>query len=168
MKTIPAYILDGMWNSWGGGATEFGWFEEDCDWARVVLAFPDLFTEESKAAAERTVRGSWPDIWEKFYGRELLPGESREKDQRTWYETHKGELISYAACGDWADGVPSGMVGVSACKGGCKNIETESTRKFLMARDEYEAELAENFHIGVVINLDCKQETSASFEKRAA
>lgn len=31
-----------------------GWFEEDCDWCMVALAFPELFTTEEQAAAKST------------------------------------------------------------------------------------------------------------------
>lgn len=34
-----------------------GWYEEDCDWAIVPLAFPDLFAAETIAAAVATVTG---------------------------------------------------------------------------------------------------------------
>ncbi len=30
-----------------------GWFEEDCDWALVALAFPEAFDAESVAIAEK-------------------------------------------------------------------------------------------------------------------
>lgn len=31
------------------------WFEEDCAWAFVCEAFPDLFTEENREIAKRTL-----------------------------------------------------------------------------------------------------------------
>jgi len=54
-----------------------GWFEEDCDWARVALAFPDEFSrlasdasrENILRAAEHTLRMYKPallDEWQKW------------------------------------------------------------------------------------------------------
>lgn len=33
-----------------------GWYEEDCDWAKVAASFPDLFTDFEKRCADRTLR----------------------------------------------------------------------------------------------------------------
>lgn len=38
---------------WAGN----GWYEEDCDWALVALAFPELFEAPEIRAALRTVQG---------------------------------------------------------------------------------------------------------------
>lgn len=34
---------------WAGCNSERGWFEEDCDWALVVLAFPEYFVDKGEA-----------------------------------------------------------------------------------------------------------------------
>lgn len=34
-----------------GRARAAGWYEEDCDWARVALAFPDLFPTAARQSA---------------------------------------------------------------------------------------------------------------------
>lgn len=34
-----------------------GWYEEDCDWAVVALAFPQFFTQEELESARRTWQG---------------------------------------------------------------------------------------------------------------
>lgn len=39
-----------------------GWYEEDCDYAKVVVAFPDLFTEEDRNYANSTMRHYFPKI----------------------------------------------------------------------------------------------------------
>jgi hypothetical protein len=31
-----------------------GWYEEDCEWSKVALAFPHLFDEEKQALAQKT------------------------------------------------------------------------------------------------------------------
>ncbi|NMN03816.1 MULTISPECIES: hypothetical protein [unclassified Novosphingobium] len=40
-----------------------GWYEEDVGWAKVAAAFPHLFTDRENAAADRTLRASYPQIW---------------------------------------------------------------------------------------------------------
>ena len=68
-----------------------GWYEEDCDWCIVALAFPEHFqdprslgflqdAEAFAEAAERTLRNWHPDLWEAWQGRELQPGESYKRD----------------------------------------------------------------------------------------
>jgi len=32
-----------------------GWYEEDCEWSKVVLTFPYLFSEKEQADAQRTM-----------------------------------------------------------------------------------------------------------------
>ncbi|CAH0496414.1 hypothetical protein [Novosphingobium sp. CECT 9465] len=41
---------------------ENGWYEEDVEWAKVEAAFPDLFSDRENASADRTLRGSYPQI----------------------------------------------------------------------------------------------------------
>ena len=43
-----------------------GWFEEDCEWARVALAFPSLFPPKAIPAAEATMRSVYPQILQEF------------------------------------------------------------------------------------------------------
>jgi len=59
-----------------------GWYEEDCDWARIALAFPQFFNGLACAAAWETLRDWAPDAYEAFTGRKLQPGESYMRDKR--------------------------------------------------------------------------------------
>lgn len=43
--------------------TEF--YEEDCEWAKVVHAFPQLFTAYERRLADRTLRDTYPDAYER-------------------------------------------------------------------------------------------------------
>jgi hypothetical protein len=54
---------------------ESGWYEEDCDWALVAIAFPSYFAKEYDQAKD-TVRNWHPDRYEKFFGVTLKPEES--------------------------------------------------------------------------------------------
>lgn len=58
-----------------------GWYEEDCEWCKVVLAFPQYFPFKDWAA-EKTLRNWFPDKWEAFYGKKLQPGESFKRDEQ--------------------------------------------------------------------------------------
>ena len=40
-----------------------GFYEEDCCWAAVAQAFPDLFTDFEKRCAEETIRHWYPEAW---------------------------------------------------------------------------------------------------------
>lgn len=40
-----------------------GFYEEDCCWAAVAQAFPDLFTDFEKRCAEETIQHWYPDAW---------------------------------------------------------------------------------------------------------
>lgn len=94
-----------------------GWYEEDCDWCLVVLAFPDRFDAEMRAEAERTLRHWHPDAWEIHYQQRLEPGQSFVRDRQRFHEAHRHDYVTTAAVGDWHEGVPSGFVGVWAGDG---------------------------------------------------
>lgn len=42
------------------------WFEEDCEWARVAMAFPELFPADAQEAARSTLAQTQPAILAKF------------------------------------------------------------------------------------------------------
>lgn len=69
-----------------------GWYEDDT-WAFVALTFPDLFTTRGRKRADEVLRDCWPDIWERVYGRSLEPGESYEKDRRTFFQRHANDWV---------------------------------------------------------------------------
>jgi hypothetical protein len=46
---------------------EDGWYEKDCEWCKVVLAFPELFGDEIKKHAQDTF-----DYWFNKTGKEKL------------------------------------------------------------------------------------------------
>ncbi len=55
---------------------EGGWYEEDCDWARVVLAFPEYFKIEEQTQAYESLKNWCPRAFERFFHVTLGPGES--------------------------------------------------------------------------------------------
>lgn len=117
-----------------------GWYEEDCEWARVALAFPDRFSEKQIAAAKDTLRNQHPDAYEKLYGVTLQPGESHIKDQLRFIEEHKNDYIVVAAWGYPYNSVPKGMVGCFAVRGGRDSnyqYASKDEKYFLVPAEEY-------------------------------
>lgn len=54
---------------------ESGWYEEDCDWCLVAVAFSQYFIKEYAQAID-TMRNWHPDRYEKYFGVQLKPEES--------------------------------------------------------------------------------------------
>jgi hypothetical protein len=116
---------------------EDGWYEEDCDWARVCLAFPHLFSQCRVDAATASLRAWYPDAYEAHFGVILEPGESYAKDQREFAVRHEQDLIVVSASLLQGDGT---TVVAFATRGGVrKSPEWEEGQTFHIARDEYDA-----------------------------
>jgi hypothetical protein len=110
-----------------------GDYEEDCDWAAVAQALPDLFTDFEKASAERSILDWMPDAWEAIHGRTLESGESREKDRAAFHRAHAGDWIVVSAIR--SDHSP-GFTEVVATIGGRYEAAAER-RRFLVPNVEY-------------------------------
>jgi len=117
-----------------------GWYEEDCDYAKVVAVFPELFDDKEREAAKEVFAGYFPDEYEKFYAVTLAPGESYAKDQRQFYADHAQDWIVVSAWGHWHPAVPKGMVGVMAVVGGRdeRPYKQKEQKYFLVPDSEYE------------------------------
>lgn len=119
------------------------WFEEDCACCAVGVAFPGEFSQEVKEAAIRTLREYYPNAYEEYYNVKLLPGESRVRDEETFYAAHREDwLVSSASLSDTHEG----MLECWARQGGqpCwaserRTAETlrREEKQFLVPRDEY-------------------------------
>ncbi|MDI4655871.1 MULTISPECIES: DUF7007 domain-containing protein [Xanthobacter] len=112
---------------------EGGWYEEDEAWAIVAITFPHLFTAFERRCAEQTVKDSWPEAWETIFGIILAPGESREKDRRSFEQQHAGDWIVVSAI---TSNREKGMVEVVATMGGRRGPGTEE-RRFLIPSSQY-------------------------------
>ena len=110
-----------------------GWYEEDAEWAIVALTFPHLFTSFERRSAEQTVKDCWPDAWEAIFGTVLEPGQSHEKDRRTFHARHAGDWIVISAIRSEQQ---DGFVEVIATLGGMRGQDAEQ-RRFLVPADEY-------------------------------
>lgn len=110
-----------------------GWYEEDECWAIVAITFPNLFTRFERRHAERTIKDSWPDTWEKISGTILGPGESREKDRRAFELEHANDWIVISAI---TSAHEPGFVECVATRGGKRGPSVEE-RRFLVPATEY-------------------------------
>lgn len=106
-----------------------GWYEEDCEWAKVVLAFPKFFPDKVWAEAKSTLRAWFPDIYEALFQEVISPGNSLVKDDRSFLEKHKDDFIAIAA---WL--FEGGQVKVLAARGGDRSREM---KYFLVSEEEY-------------------------------
>lgn len=95
-----------------------GVYEEDCDWALVVLAFEGEFatltigTKGWIQLSHDTVKCRHPDSYTQFTGIAVEPNESHVLKRRAAYRERVGKICVTSAWGDWAEWVPAGKVGV--------------------------------------------------------
>lgn len=115
---------------------EDGWYEEDCEWAKVVTAFPGFFDIKMQLEAERTLRNWYPDAWEHIHGRPLGPEESNQRRQEYFEKATVDKLVVIAAWGSWEPTVPADMVGVVATMGGKRSADAEE-HYYLVPEAEY-------------------------------
>lgn len=109
-----------------------GWYEEDCEWAKVALALPSLFTDRERRVAARTLRDFEPDAWEAIHGIVLAAGESRVKDERRFRLENADRWVVISAIRSTAH---AGQVECTASLGGDRRART--TRHFLVPCGEY-------------------------------
>jgi len=117
-----------------------GWYEEDCEWAKVALIFPEAFKPSQVLSAKETLENWLPHEYEAVTGIKLNPKQSRALREEIWKEEHKDHLQCVSASGpcSWLD-IPECMVGVTACVGGHnKNGQyAGKLRYFLVPEAEY-------------------------------
>lgn len=111
-----------------------GWYEEDIDWAIVAVAFPEMFTDKTVAAAMKTLKNWLPSLYEAITGEVVKISESMKLQEQAEKEIHRDDWIAVAAWGDWHEGVPKGKVGVVAVKGGRRGGKE---RWFLVSKSRY-------------------------------
>lgn len=113
-----------------------GFYEEDCRWAAVAITFPALFTTYERRVAEKTLKDCDPDKWEATTDVVLAPGESHEKDSRSFEAAHADDWIVIAAL---HSDHQSGMTEVIATRGGRRDPHIEE-RRFLVPSAEYQVD----------------------------
>jgi hypothetical protein len=122
-----------------------GAYEEDEAWAIVAFTFPNLFTGFESRCAAKTMKDSFPKVWETITGNGLGPGESRKKDECAFFDMHARDWIVVSAI--ICEHQP-GFTEVIATPGGKREPGREE-RRFLVPSDEYCIG-----HFGFVIDLE--------------
>ncbi|MUZ75528.1 hypothetical protein GOZ90_22925 [Agrobacterium vitis] len=110
--------------------TEF--YEEDCEWAKVAHAFPQLFTAYERRLADRTLRDFYPDAYERVTGAILNGSQSHMRDRQEFESRHRNDWVVIAALN--SDHLP-GFVECIATLGGIRGETGE--RRFLVPRSDY-------------------------------
>lgn len=112
-----------------------GWYEEDGDWARVAVGYPDLFTDREKAMADRTLRDWEPDAWEAIHGRTLTADQSFTRDRERFEREHAGDWVVIAAVrSDHHPGFVETVATIDGRRDACI-----ARRSFLVPSDDYVA-----------------------------
>ncbi len=122
-----------------GMRNESGWYEEDCEWAKVTFIFPNAFKPEHVQRAIHTLKNWLPHRYEATTGTKLDPSESAVLRDEIWQAKHKDHLQVICAFGDWQENVPKGMVGVIMAKDG---LRINGERYFLVPEDDYKLPFA--------------------------
>lgn len=65
LKKMHPALIDMGW----AGMGERGWFEEDCSWCAVALAFPECFDDLMVEAAHQTAQSTYPAEYKSFQRR---------------------------------------------------------------------------------------------------
>ena len=110
--------------------TEF--YEEDCEWAKVAHAFPQLFTAYERRLADRTLRDTYPDAYERVMGVTLKEGQSHIRDRQEFEKRHRNDWVVIAALN--SDHKP-GFVECIATLGGIRGETGE--KRFLVPGYDY-------------------------------
>lgn len=132
-----------------------GWYEEDCDYAIVVVVFKQFFSEEVLEHAKKSLMNWHPDEYCRFFGVPInsLAGKSYKYNQRLFEESHQNDWVVICAWGHGSSTapyfIPSGWVGVIATVGGKRGREVEE-KHFLVPAQEY----ANRSNFGFVIDLE--------------
>jgi hypothetical protein len=121
---------------------EPAWYEEDCEAAKIVYTFPELFKYSSYDPIP-TIKGYFPDEWERMTGEKVTAEDSSIVADREFHAANEGKYIVICAYGDWHRNVPEGMVGVVATLNGARKQsefrEKLEMKYFLVPKDEYKS-----------------------------
>lgn len=127
LDAVRNAMVDPAWRN------DDGWYEENCEWARVAFAFPGLFTDFERRCADETLRHREPDAYERVNGVVLQPGESNVTDRRRFKRDHVADWIVVSAI---TSRHTPGFVECVAKLGGDRRCTEE--RRYLVLEADYE------------------------------
>jgi hypothetical protein len=145
-----------------------GWYEEDVAFFIVVFTFPESFDADLVKRARAELKTWWPDAYTAATGEPVALGESRVLRERAAREANRDRYVAVSAFGDWHAGVPKGMVGVVAVRGGRPergNYAKDAERSFLVPEADYRDKALAS-EIGFVV--DESRHEAVDFLKAAA
>lgn len=117
---------------------EHPWYEEDCEWSKVVVNYPQYFDTDFVAGAIATVKNWYPDEYTAFSGIPVTLEESLVLRDRKFAFENSENWVGIAAWGSWHENVPKGWVGVCATIGGKRSgVNLVEERYFLVSDEEY-------------------------------
>ncbi|PWE53672.1 hypothetical protein DEM27_24315 [Metarhizobium album] len=129
-----------------------GWYEEDCAWCAVAIAFPAFFTDLERRTADDILKQVYPDAWEEIHNATLEHGQSRVKDRRAFDTENAERWVVIAAILSTQN---SGFVECIATLGGHRGGPATGEgllpveRRFLVLEERYDIGL-----FGFVIDED--------------
>jgi hypothetical protein len=119
---------------------ESGAYEEDCDWARVVVAFgAEYFSEDLMKRARETLKSWAPAAYEAHFGEAIRPGESLVRDREVFMRVHAADLVVFSAVqlqNRTVNGEPAVLARASL---GAKRQDGTPEFEFLVPASEYAA-----------------------------
>jgi hypothetical protein len=155
--------------AWRAGAPDTAgrWYEEDCEWAIVAATFPEAFDADDVASAHESLKAWYPYAYMRVFGVKLTAEDSYKLAEDEFYAAHADDWVANAAWGEWQVGVPAGMVGVLATRGGRGNPYGTSRAWFVVPKAEYDARNI-SFVIDVARHEEVDDFTSLPATRRAA
>ena len=122
-----------------------GNYEEDCEWAKVALSFPAVFTDREINFAIDTVKNFYPDEYEKYFDVKLIEGESSKRDRQIFEKRNKDNFVVISASLE-----DDGMVRAIATIGGQRqqyNGPKIEEKTFLVTKEDYDTRRPSGFAI---------------------
>ncbi len=110
------------------------WFEEDCAYAAVYLAFPEHFDASKIDCAHESIKNYFPDAYEAAFGVKVKAEESYVIRGREFEARNANNYVVKAAFGSWHENCPEGFVLVAT-----KRASDGSEKAFLVPTTEYDA-----------------------------
>ena len=141
-----------------------GWYEEDCDFGRVVLAFPELFSQEWIQQAHSMMKNYNPDQYQEWYRQtrncpdyEVEMSESHVLRRRQFQHENRNFYIVVSA-----SGCGGGMLECYSVRGGRNqdgNYAGLDRKTFLVRDGEYNARGEFGFVIDPFRHMEKKEES---------
>lgn len=138
------------------------YFEEDCDWCAVVIAFSELFEAKNLQSALDTFKQTHYKQYEKYCNVTLKEGESRSKDVAMFWEKNKNKFVVSSAM-YWDK--ENKIVKVCAKKSTSPYANQNEEKWFLIPAEEYKTKYNNPAGAYVIENPNDFEETTPGFQK---